>query len=111
MGETMDTFRMGAFAIIALLAASAAQAGEIVRWVDADGVVHFGDRQAAPSQGSETVQLRSANSMDAPDTSVLRQDQQAQVVKLKRPQRENERGWRGYESRSKARRSERYGSN
>ncbi len=91
----------------ACLFSVAGNAGEIVRWVDADGVVHFGDRHAAPSRGAQTVEVRPANGMDvakaptkapteAPNTAMA-------ITRIDRAGPENKRGWRGYDARPKRR--------
>lgn len=49
--------RLAVAVFIALLCA-AAQAGEVYKWVDKDGVVHYGDQ---PKHEAETVQLRNAD--------------------------------------------------
>lgn len=89
--------------LILLLFPSAAAATEIMRWVDADGVVHFGDRHAAPQRGAEVIELREANGMDAPEVPTARPARSANVVRLDRSKLENKRGWRGYDSRPRRR--------
>ena len=89
--------------LILLLVPSVAAATEIMRWVDADGVVHFGDRHAAPQRGAEVIELRKANGMDVPEAPAARSAQSANVVRLERGKLENKRGWRGYDSRPRRR--------
>jgi hypothetical protein len=103
------------FVIAGIVLASSAKAGEVLKWVDANGVTHFGDRNAAPDSGADLIKLQKANGMVAPDTAVLDQDATtAQHVTLNRPQVQNKRGWRGYQenmARNKsrgARRNHRY---
>ena len=79
--------------------APSALAGDVVKWVDANGVTHFGNAQFAPEEGAEQVELQEANAMDAPDTGVLRHKPSARPlngVVVERQQVKNPRGWRGY---------------
>ncbi len=99
MKTVKDTARTGLLLGALLGFSVAASAGEIVRWVDADGVVHFGDRQAAPAQGAETITVRNTNGMDVPQAPVRLPHNASQVVKLDRGNLENKKGWRGYDSR------------
>jgi|GEM_PF-2367543 len=86
------------FVIAGIVLASSAKAGEVLKWVDANGVTHFGDRNAAPDSGAAVIKLKKANGMVAPDTAVLNQGaNSAQLVTIQRPEVENKRGWRGYE--------------
>ena len=78
-----------------------ASAAEIVRWVDADGVVHFGDRQAAPVRGAETVSVQRTNSMDVAVAPQVVPQGSVHVAKIERSTVENKRGFRGFNSRSK----------
>ena len=77
-----------------------AHAAEVVKWVDEDGVTHFGNPQFAPPAEGETVSLQPANGMAVPDTSRLPAAKRSgrQVVTLKKPEKKNRRGWRGYRS-------------
>ncbi|MBM4204199.1 MAG: DUF4124 domain-containing protein [Gammaproteobacteria bacterium] len=86
------------FVVAGIVLASSAKSSEVLKWVDANGGTHFGDRNAAPDSGAAVIKLRRANGMDAPDTAVLDQGANtAQFVTLNRPQVQNKRGWRGYE--------------
>ncbi len=103
------------FVIAGIVLASSAKAGEVLKWVDTNGVTHFGDRNAAPDAGASVIKLQKANGMVAPDTRILGQGPNAaQHVTLQHEGVQNKRGWRGFEdnlARSKsrgARRSQSY---
>lgn len=86
------------FVIAGIVLASSAKAGEVLKWVDANGLTHFGDRNAAPDSGARVIRLQKANGMVAPDTGILDYDTNtAQHVTLQRQVVQNKRGWRGYE--------------
>lgn len=79
------------------LGGATAQAGEIARWVDADGVTHFGNPQFAPDQ-AVPVQVTPANRMDVPESlpaSATRRGGPSVVVLEKEANRQT-RGWRGH---------------
>ncbi|MCP5178782.1 MAG: DUF4124 domain-containing protein [Pseudomonadales bacterium] len=82
--------------LTAVLSTGHTQAGEILRWVDAEGVTHFGDRNSAPTQGADVIDVRKANGMDAPDTDVLVSQNSPRVMTLSRPELRNQEGWRGF---------------
>jgi Domain of unknown function (DUF4124) len=87
------------FVMAGVVLASSAKAGEVLKWTDANGVTHFGDRNAAPDQGANVISVQKANGMIAPDTRILEQNlTSAQTITLNRQQVTNKRGWRGYES-------------
>ncbi len=82
-----------------LCLAPSAFAGDVVKWVDANGVTHFGNAQFAPREGAERIELQEANGMDVPDLRVLDRTQtprELNGVVVKRQQTKNPRGWRGY---------------
>ena len=73
---------------------TAATGKEVRMWVDENGVTHFTDEQFAPHE-AEAVELKKANGMDVPDTSVLDDGSgAANVVKLGQ-RADQRRGWRG----------------
>lgn len=61
----MTTIRATSLIAVLLVAASQASAGDIVRWVDVEGNVHFGNPQFGPS-GAESVEVSPANGMEVP---------------------------------------------
>lgn len=94
------------FFVAGIVLAASANAGEVLRWVDGNGVTHFGDRNAAPDIGARIVDVHETNGMVAPDTAVLDQTVPGSRIALQRAQVQNKRGWRGYEdnlARSKSR--------
>ena len=77
---------------------------EVVKWVDKDGVTHFGNAQFAPAGRGEVVDIAPANGMVATDQSILKKrapNRQMNVTTIKRHKVENPRGWRGHYSRSR----------
>ena len=92
---TLQTVGLG---VLLAAACGVASASEIVRWVDADGVVHFGDRQSAPPTANE-VEVRPTNGMDVPERLVEVPAKAGSVVKLDRSKLQNKQGFRGYNSR------------
>lgn len=91
--------------LLALAGASSVlpvSADEVVRWVDEDGVTHFGNAQFAPSGEGEPVKLPPANGMDVPDTRGLKRRDaptRMNMFVLDRPKFDNPRGWRGHDNR------------
>ena len=53
---------MRLFFLLLLIAASAAQAGDIIRWTDEHGNVHFADRPPSTTEGV-AVKMQSANTV------------------------------------------------
>ena len=53
-------------ALLLSITATTAGADTIARWVDAEGVTHFGDGQFAPAH-AETVKIQPANGMVKPE--------------------------------------------
>ena len=92
-------------ALTVLLAGSAAASpqSEIVTWVDADGVTHFGNPQFAPPQQHQPVSVNPANGMVAPKLPAGYQAQQRgkNIVTLDRTKLKNKRGFRGFNARSR----------
>jgi hypothetical protein len=79
---------------VLILTASSAMADTIARWVDEDGVTHFGNRQFAPP-GAETIKLDAANGMDPPAaTATGRSSNGPHWTKLTLPRKQNPKGWR-----------------
>lgn len=77
-------------------------AGDVVKWVDQNGVTHFGDAQFAPAEGAEKITIGPTNPMDETDTGILHRVSTAKpmnVVTVSREVRRNPRGWRGYNGR------------
>ena len=90
-----------------LFVTGSAAADEVVKWVDADGVTHFGNAQFAPREGAERVDLKEANGMDAPNLMILERApeyRQLNGVVVERAHVKNPRGWRGYFNRPVERR-------
>lgn len=76
---------------------------EIARWVDADGITHFGNPQFAPPQAYEAVYVEPTNGMTAPQAPVTRITSTGPaVVTLERPRMRNKAGFRGYSNRPSA---------
>lgn len=73
------------------------QAGEIVTWVDAQGVTHFGNPQLAPMD-ARAVEVEPANGMAVPQPLPVRSagSGPVSVVLEKQPNRQLV-GWRGHQ--------------
>ena len=98
---------MFALAISVAFLPSMAIADEVVRWVDENGVTHFGNPQFAPAGEGQAVRVAPANGMDVPDTGVLGRQSASKnmnMTVLERPTMENPRGWRGYSARPQRKR-------
>lgn len=96
--------RLG-IAIAAMLITTSSLATEpaIARWVDAEGVTHFGNPQFAPPQSHSTVAVEPTNTMAVPPR--LKSDPARTgptVFTLDRSKFKNKRGFRGYHSRPSA---------
>ena len=77
-----------------------ASANEISRWTDAEGNVHFGNPQFAPSGQGEAVHVHTANAMDVPEVARTRDRAGTPSVSyLKKAAKQNPRGWRGFNAR------------
>ena len=93
-----------------ITASSLATEPAIARWVDADGVTHFGNPQFAPAHAHTSVAVESTNTMVAPVPSSLNRDQAGTgpaVFNLDRSKLTNKRGFRGYHSRPSAKQNRR----
>ena len=81
---------------------SAAVDGEVVEWLDAQGVRHFANAQFAPAGKGRAVVLHPTNGMDVPDTRILNRvpaRKMMNIVKIDSRPKSNPRGWRGYRGR------------
>ncbi len=88
---------------VTLTSAGSVAADEIVKWVDENGVTHFGNAQFAPQGAGERVEVHNANGMDAPNLNILDrapEHREMNGVVVERAQVKNPRGWRGYWKRS-----------
>ena len=102
-----------AMALCAPVISSTAAADEVVKWVDEDGITHFGNAQFAPSGAGEMVNIKPANGMDPTDLSILQARKSSRpmnMTTLNRPVLENPRGFRGFHSRSRNNNSRRRSS-
>lgn len=79
------------------LGGATAHAGEIARWVDADGVTHFGNPQFAP-HNAEPVTVDPANGMAVPTAAPASSDggRGPAVVVLEKKANRQTIGWRGH---------------
>ena len=105
MGDVMSARTLFALLVVSFwFVAPGSHAGEILRWVDAKGVVQFGSPNVAPHRGAHVIKVRPANGMDAPDVNILDEaPSTASVAAIARPHVTNKTGWRGkgYESQRK----------
>ncbi|MEM9624429.1 MAG: DUF4124 domain-containing protein [Pseudomonadota bacterium] len=78
----------------------------VVRWVDSNGEVHFGQRQFAPAiagQDVESVKIQPANGMDVPANTQYRSRSSSagpSVALMEHRVKKNPRGFRGFDGRS-----------
>lgn len=81
--------------LLVLISATSAvaDAEPIARWVDEDGITHFGDRQFAPST-AETIEISRPNGMAVPETSGVGSSNGPRWTKLTLPPKQNRKGWR-----------------
>ena len=79
---------------------TSAYAGQVVRWVDENGVTQFTDPKFAPN--AEVVEIAKANGMDVPQQVKQVRSRGGSFVKINKAAKKNKRGWRGYEGRSTA---------
>ena len=88
------------FVALVAFVGAAAQAAEIAKWVDEDGVTHFGNPQFAPPADSEKITVQDANAMEVPDASGFTRSRSNHrpYVYLKKASKKNKRGWRGFRS-------------
>lgn len=88
--------RLAAGLVIVLGAQGAVAAEAVARWVDADGITHFSDRQFAPAH-ADVQRVDSANGMASPPgtgTDVSRADGPVWTL-ISLPPKHNPNGWRG----------------
>ncbi len=78
---------------------SEASAGDVVRWVDANGVAQFTDPRFAPH--APVVHIPPANVMDVPEAPTQRSQGRPNMVKIDKAPKKNKRGWRGHQGRSR----------
>jgi hypothetical protein len=77
-----------------------AAGADVVSWVDADGVTHFGDRMFAPAEHA-VVDVKPVNGMEPASYGVAQRSQRGPaVVNLSRTHIKNKRGFRGYAGRA-----------
>lgn len=85
-------------ALVFAVSAMNGQAQDIARWVDAEGVTHFGNPQFAPGDSREVtlVDVQPANHMVVPEVSTA-PSAHGRVVVIKKKGKSNPRGWQGYQ--------------
>ena len=101
MGTKRNRFRglsgsliLGAAATLSIVS-SPVSAEEIARWVDDQGVTHFGDTQFAPENAS-MVNIKSANRMDVPPNTLASSNSDGPTwTVIDRAPKQNKKGWRG----------------
>ena len=74
------------------------QAGDIARWVDENGVTHFGNPQFAPGAPEDVmlVKVQPANRMVVPTAVPESHRAAGRITVVKKKAKSNPRGWRGY---------------
>ena len=73
------------------------KAGQVVRWVDENGITQFTDPSFAPT--AEVVQIPRTNGMDVPKDISGDRSARPNFVKIAKAPKKNKRGWRGHEGR------------
>jgi Domain of unknown function (DUF4124) len=105
VGDVMQARTLFAlFLIPCFFVAPSVHADQILKWVDAKGVVQFGSPNVAPHQGARVVKVQPVNGMDAPDVNILDvAPSTVSVAAIARPHVTNKTGWRGkgYDSQRK----------
>ncbi len=79
--------------LMAVLGAAHANDDRIARWVDADGVTHFGDASIAPVEATE-VQVVATNGMDNPGDVDLGSSRGPVWTVIDPAPKQNKKGWR-----------------
>ncbi len=89
---------LGAGALILAVLSMSASAQDIARWVDEQGVTHFGNPQFAPAgmQDVTLVEVQPANGMAVPVAPPV-QKRGARYVVLKKKGKVNPNGWTGHQ--------------
>jgi len=85
-------------ALLLLSLSSLSLAGDVVRWVDQDGIVHFTDPSYAPH--AEVVNIPRANGMDVPQGGAPKSQTRPKFIKIAKAPKRNKRGWRGHRGRA-----------
>lgn len=83
--------------MFAALGTQSVAAGEIVRWVDADGVTQFTDPQLAAAPAT-VVEVQPANGMAVPSGAPPSNSGRATFIKISKAPKKNKRGWQGYQT-------------
>ena len=87
-----------ALALVLLTTTSLTCAGEVVRWIDDEGIVQFTDPSYAPH--AQLVEIPRANGMSVPEGAPQAREGRASFVKIAKAPKRNKRGWRGYRGRA-----------
>jgi len=96
-GGTSLNYRTIVWLLLSTLFFSAdlAAAETVARWVDADGITHFGDAQLAPSHAELEI-IEATNGMEAPEirsSGTAATGPTWSLIPL--PPKKNPKGWRG----------------
>ncbi|MCZ6853614.1 MAG: hypothetical protein O7G86_06825 [Gammaproteobacteria bacterium] len=94
---------LGAGALVFTAFSMGGQAEDIARWVDEEGVTHFGNPQFAPGDADTVtlVDVQPTNGMVVPSV-VAETHQRGRVVVIKKKGKSNPRGWQGYQRKKKS---------
>jgi hypothetical protein len=97
--------RLTLLLFISLSSAATLADSNIVKWVDDQGVTHFGNRQFAPPERHDAVTVKAVNGMAVPESTGASGSYGSgpRVITLARSKLKNKRGFRGYGSRPSAR--------
>ena len=90
------TLIRGGLIMLSAAFAQLAAAGEIVRWVDENGVTQFTDPQLAAAPAT-SVDVQPANGMAVPQGAPASTATGPSFTRISKPPKKNKRGWRGYQ--------------
>lgn len=96
------TLARAGLTLVAVALAQFAAAGEIVRWVDENGVTQFTDPQLAAAPAT-TVDVQPANAMVVPTGAPTSTATGPSFTRISKPPKKNKRGWRGYPTKRNSR--------
>ena len=75
--------------IVLVLAAAAAQAGDVYKWTDAGGVVHYSDTEPSPEMKAQKLRLDGTKPRDVAAAPANDADEPAAVAKTTKATAEN----------------------
>lgn len=87
----------GLLVLLVGLLAGSAEAGDVVTWVDDEGVTHFGNARLAPTT-ARRIEIAPANGMDKPTVPASRTTTNGPaMILIERKANRETIGWRGHD--------------